>query len=191
MGLICINDIIDIDFSNNTEFSLEPCFKCSLIITGPIMLRSTTCKSEFVHATVPRGTRSAVVVRAAGRKGKQQPQLLSRVEELKLLSQIEQSGLLSRLEKQGVTLSGIEKAGLLTKAENLGLLSAASSPGTPTLLYTLAIFGVAAAATLVYLVPDNSFGEVAVQLVGAGVLVGAGGAAFYGGNLISSLQKAI
>jgi len=63
--------------------------------------------------------------------------------------------------------------------------------GTPTLLYTLAIFGVAAAATLVYLVPDNSFGEVAVQLVGAGVLVGAGGAAFYGGNLISSLQKAI
>ncbi len=63
--------------------------------------------------------------------------------------------------------------------------------GTPTLLYTLAILAVAGAATLVYLVPDTSAGEVALQLVGAGILIGASGAALFGGNLLSSLQKAI
>lgn len=163
------------------------------------MMCSTTFQPEIFRTVAQsRNTRVAksqnkrLIVRAAtAKKSKQQPQLLSRVEELKLLSQIEKSGLLSSLEKQGVTLSSIEKAGLLSKAENLGLLTAASSPGTPTLLYTLAILAVAAAATLVYLVPDNSVGEVAAQLVGAGFLIGAGGAALWGGNFLSSLQKVI
>ena len=61
--------------------------------------------------------------------------------------------------------------------------------GTPTLLYVLALLAIGAGGALVYLVPDDSAASVVAQLVGAGILVGAGGAAFFGGNFLSKLQN--
>ena len=60
---------------------------------------------------------------------------------------------------------------------------------TPALLYTLALLAIGVGGAIVYFVPDTSAGEVVAQLVGAGVLLGAGGAAFFGANFLTSLQK--
>ena len=120
---------------------------------------------------------------------KRQPRILSNVQQLRLLSKLEQAGLLSLLEKNGLTLSAIEKSRLLSTAESLGLLSAAADSSTPGALFAVAFALLAVGPAIVYFVPDDSTGLVALQSVAAFLCVVGGSAAFGGAQLLSKLQK--
>jgi hypothetical protein len=61
--------------------------------------------------------------------------------------------------------------------------------GTPGLLSTLGLLSAVGAAALVYLLPDDTAGAVAAQVVGASALGGAAIAALVGSNILGSLQK--
>ncbi|XP_022924182.1 uncharacterized protein LOC111431704 [Cucurbita moschata] len=115
--------------------------------------------------------------------------LLTRVEQLKLLSKAEKAGLLSAAEKAGLSLSSIEKLGLLSKAEELGILSAATDPGTPGALLSLSLGLLLLGPSCVYLVPEESVWEIALQAAVALVSVVGGSAAFAASNLVSNLQR--
>lgn len=75
------------------------------------------------------------------------------------------------------------------KAQSCSQRATALCRSTPALLYSLALAAVAGGAALVYYVPDTSTAEIVGQLLGGGALLGAAGAALFGANLLSSLQK--
>lgn len=70
-----------------------------------------------------------------------------------------------------------------------GLLSLLADKKTPGTINALGLVLLAAAAGVVYAVPDDSTALLAAQAVGAAVLAGAGGAAFVGSSLLASFQK--
>lgn len=115
--------------------------------------------------------------------------LLTRMEQLKLLTKAEKAGLLSAAEKFGLSLSTIEKLGLLSKAEELGVLSAATDPTTPGSLFTLSFVLLLLGPLFVYLVPEDNFGEVGLQVVVALFSVVGGSAGFAASSFVSNLQK--
>ncbi|OIW19431.1 hypothetical protein TanjilG_09451 [Lupinus angustifolius] len=145
------------------------------------------------HATVKsmatQKPLSSVSTTVVSRKRTPPIKFLTRLEELKLLSKAEKAGLLSTAEKAGLSLSTIEKLGLLSKAEELGVLSAATDPGTPGALLTLSLGLLLFGPLFVYLVPDDNFGEVGLQVAVSLLSVLGGSAAFAASNIVSNLQK--
>ncbi|KAL5077968.1 hypothetical protein RYX36_016952 [Vicia faba] len=115
--------------------------------------------------------------------------LLTRMEQLRLLTKAEKAGLLSAAEKFGLSLSTIEKLGILSKAEELGVLSAATDPTTPGSLFTLSFVLLVLGPLFVYLVPEDNFGEIGLQVVVALISVVGGSAGFAASSFVSNLQK--
>ncbi|KAH7529149.1 uncharacterized protein LOC107415849 [Ziziphus jujuba] len=118
--------------------------------------------------------------------------VFKKLEKRKVLSNVEKAGLLSKAEELGFTLSSIEKLGVFSKAEEFGLLSllekAASFSPSALASASLPIF-VAAVAAIV-LIPDDSVGLVAVQIVLAGALVVGAAGLFVGSVVLDGLQEA-
>eukprot|EP00252_Welwitschia_mirabilis_P020443 TRINITY_DN5010_c0_g1_i1.p1 TRINITY_DN5010_c0_g1~~TRINITY_DN5010_c0_g1_i1.p1 ORF type:complete len:196 (+),score=43.70 TRINITY_DN5010_c0_g1_i1:64-588(+) len=135
------------------------------------------------------GNKTAVLRPKSNKSEGTSVKLLSRVEQLRLLTKAEKAGLLSAAENFGLSLSKIESLGLLSKAEDLGVLSAATDPNTPKSLLTLALALLIAGPLFVYVVPDDSAWEIALQIIVALLSVVGGPAAFAGSNLVSTLQK--
>ncbi|KAE9467291.1 hypothetical protein C3L33_00802, partial [Rhododendron williamsianum] len=118
--------------------------------------------------------------------------VLKKLEKRKVLSNVEKAGLLSKAEELGFTLSSIEKLGLFSKAEELGLLSLLEKAASfsPSALASAALPVFVAAIVAVVLIPDDSAGLVAVQVVVAGALtVGAAGLVV-GSVVLDGLQEA-
>lgn len=69
------------------------------------------------------------------------------------------------------------------------MLSLIADPGTPGLINTVGVVALAAAAGLVFAVPDDSTAAIVAQAVGAATLAGAGAAAFAGASFLEELQK--
>ena len=92
-------------------------------------------------------------------------------------------------EKSGFTLSNIERLGLLSKAEQLGALSIATDRNTPGALSSAGVLLFAAAAAVVYFVPDTDTTLLAAQAAGAGLLGVGGIALFAGSSFLANLQK--
>ncbi|KAJ9163654.1 hypothetical protein P3X46_023299 [Hevea brasiliensis] len=118
--------------------------------------------------------------------------VFKKLEKRKVLSNVEKAGLLSKAEELGFTLSSLEKLGVFSKAEELGLLSllektVSVSPSTLASA-TLPILVVALAAIVV--IPDDSAGLVAVQVVLAGALVVGAAGLFVGSVVLGGLQEA-
>ncbi|KAL7161485.1 hypothetical protein ACSBR2_042032 [Camellia fascicularis] len=114
------------------------------------------------------------------------------IEKRKVLSNVEKSGLLSKAEELGFTLSSIEKLGVFSKAEELGLLSLLEKAASfsPSALASASLPILVAAILAIVLIPDDSAGLVAVQVVVGGALaVGAVGL-FVGSVVLGGLQEA-
>ncbi|GMQ10489.1 hypothetical protein CsSME_00053471 [Camellia sinensis var. sinensis] len=114
------------------------------------------------------------------------------IEKRKVLSNVEKSGLLSKAEELGFTLSSIEKLGVFSKAEELGLLSLLEKAASfsPSALASASLPILVAAILAIVLIPDDSAGLVAVQVVVGGALaVGAVGL-FVGAVVLGGLQEA-
>eukprot|EP00877_Chromochloris_zofingiensis_P007189 jgi/Chrzof1/2723/Cz11g26170.t1 len=155
--------------------------------------------NSLVKASAPiRASRVKLAVQAratATTKSKVEKKMsglavLLKIEELGLLSKVEQLGLLSKLEQSGLTLSKIEESGLLSQLEKSGALKMVADENTPTALSLTGWTLLAAAAALVYFIPDDSTGLIAAQVAGASVLGGAAVAALVGAGFLSQLQKA-
>ncbi|KAI8543462.1 hypothetical protein RHMOL_Rhmol08G0220300 [Rhododendron molle] len=118
--------------------------------------------------------------------------VFKKLEKRKVLSNVEKAGLLSKAEELGFTLSSIEKLGVFSKAEELGLLSLLEKAASfsPSALASAALPVFVAAIVAVVLIPDDSAGLVAVQVVVAGALsVGAAGLVV-GSVVLDGLQEA-
>lgn len=114
------------------------------------------------------------------------------LEKKKVLSNVEKAGLLSKAEGLGLTLSSIEKLGVFSKAEELGLLSLLEKTASvsPSTLASAALPILVAALVAIVVIPDDSVGLVAVQVVLAGALgVGAVGL-LVGSIVLGGLQEA-
>ncbi|GLT63067.1 hypothetical protein SLA2020_356600 [Shorea laevis] len=121
-----------------------------------------------------------------------QVDVFKKLEKRKVLSNVEKAGLLSKAEELGFTLSSIEKLGVFSKAEELGLLSLLEKAATvsPSTLASAALPALVAAIATIIVIPDDSVGLVAVQVVVAGALcVGAAGL-FVGSVVLGALQEA-
>ncbi|OEL15275.1 hypothetical protein BAE44_0023706 [Dichanthelium oligosanthes] len=101
---------------------------------------------------------------------------------------MEKLRLRTKAERAGLSLSAVERLGLLSNAEELGALSAATDPGTPGALLSLALPLLAAGPAVVYLVPEEHAWQVAPQAVTALVCVVGGGAAVAASTFVSRLQ---
>merc|ERR1712176_411604 len=163
-------------------------------VTRRAVTRSTILSTK---ATKGSGTRTIIEIFNPNSKDfktvkdgntKVQPKLLTRVQELRLLSKAEEAGLLSAAENAGVTLAAIEKYGLLTKAEELGILAAAVDRKTPSLVNGLAWALFAAGPAVVYIVPDATPTQIAIQVAVSLVCIVGGSAAFGASSFLKELQ---
>eukprot|EP00475_Leptophrys_vorax_P012770 TRINITY_DN19143_c0_g1_i1.p1 TRINITY_DN19143_c0_g1~~TRINITY_DN19143_c0_g1_i1.p1 ORF type:complete len:207 (+),score=26.39 TRINITY_DN19143_c0_g1_i1:64-621(+) len=180
--------------------ALRSSFLAAPVAVGLPSLEATPVKRNFTVRAGTRILRNVKVVEMFGEdkkgtiRGKvvgtdPEIKLLTRVEELRLLSKAEQAGFLSLAERLGLSLSTIEELGLLSKAEELGALSAATNPSTPGTLQAIALALLLSGPALVYFVPEDSVGLIALQVVYALIAAAGGAAAFGAGQLLSSLQK--
>lgn len=118
--------------------------------------------------------------------------VFKKLEKKKVLSNVEKAGLLSKAEELGFTLSSIEKLGVFSKAEEFGLLSLLERAVSfsPSVLASAALPALVAALAAIVLIPDDSAGLVAFQVVVAAAFgVGAVGL-LVGSVLIGELQEA-
>ena len=121
-----------------------------------------------------------------------QVDVFKKLEKRKVLSNVEKSGLLSKAEELGLTLSSIEKLGVFSKAEELGLLSLFEKAASlsPSVLASAALPVFVAAIAAIVLIPDDSAGLVAVQVVVAGSLVVGAAGLLVGSVVLDGLQQA-
>ena len=118
--------------------------------------------------------------------------VFKKLEKKKVLSNVEKAKLLSKAEDFGFTLSSIEKLGVFSKAEELGLLSLLEKTASmsPSTLASAALPALVAAVAAIVIIPDDSVGLVAVQVVLAGALaIGAAGL-FVGSIILDGIQEA-
>ena len=118
--------------------------------------------------------------------------VFKKLEKKKVLSNVEKAGLLSKAEELGFTLSSIEKLGVFSKAEELGLLSLLEKTASvsPSTLASAALPVLVAALAAIVIIPDDSVGLVAVQLVLAGALVVGAAGLLVGSVVLGGLQEA-
>ncbi|GBF96712.1 hypothetical protein Rsub_09454 [Raphidocelis subcapitata] len=154
-----------------------------------VVARATKTATKPGTAKAKAGTTKTAPKAAAPKKDGNGLAVLAKVQELGLLSKVQELGLLSKLEASGLTLSKIEESGLLTQLEKSGLLKTVSDKSTPGALSALGYVLIAAAAAVVYLVGDDTAGDIALQAFGALALGGAGVAAIVGSGLLADLQK--
>lgn len=141
--------------------------------------------------------------------------LLEKVESERLLSKVAASGLLSKAQKAGITLTKLEPL-LALAAENPDILILVEASGPellavlpsvvdlapgalpllaaavgipPALIQGAGVGALAAAGAAVYLIPDDSVTNVAIQTLAVGLSVPVAGAAFVGSALLSKLTK--
>lgn len=141
--------------------------------------------------------------------------LLEKVESERLLSKVAESGLLSKAQKAGITLSklepllelaseypdililveasGPELLGVLPTVVELApgalpLLAAAVSV-PPPLIGAAGIAALGAAGGALYLIPDDSVTDVAIQTLALGLSLPLAGAAFVGSAILGKLTK--
>ena len=118
--------------------------------------------------------------------------VFKKLEKKKVLSNVERAGLLSKAEELGFTLSSIEKLGVFSKAEELGLLSLLEKTASvsPSTLASAALPVLVAALAAIVIIPDDSVGLVAVQLVLAGALIVGAAGLLVGSVVLGGLQEA-
>ncbi|XVF09143.1 hypothetical protein REPUB_Repub07fG0065900 [Reevesia pubescens] len=118
--------------------------------------------------------------------------VFKKLEKKKVLSNVEKAGLLSKAEELGFTLSSIEKLGVFSKAEELGLLSLLEKTASvsPSTLASAALPALVAALATIVIIPDDSVGLVALQVVLAGALVVGAAGLIVGSIVLGGLQEA-
>ncbi|CAA3002029.1 uncharacterized protein LOC111401631 [Olea europaea subsp. europaea] len=122
----------------------------------------------------------------------QEVDVFKKLEKRKVLSNVEKAGLLSKAEELGFTLSSIEKLGVLSKAEELGLLSLLERAASfsPSALASASLPILLAAVVAIVVIPDDSAGLVAAQVVIGGLLAVGGVGLFVGSLVLEGLQEA-
>ncbi|CAI9753883.1 unnamed protein product [Fraxinus pennsylvanica] len=122
----------------------------------------------------------------------QEIDVFKKIEKRKVLSNVEKAGLLSKAEELGFTLSSIEKLGVLSKAEELGLLSLLERAASfsPSVLASASLPILVAAVVAILVIPDDSAGLVAAQVVIGGLLAVGGVGLFVGSLVLEGLQEA-